>query len=141
MGGCSLFAHRHKSGPFTLRPHSARPGAARPTPGLRARALAFVTDGDSSTNAPDAISAVRRGCWYAEEPSLARAELAHRAPRSQWSWQGSPRAVSLDLRQMATRATRRYSARMLAWGRPRIRLFTIEGVVGSEAAGLEQGAG
>ena len=49
--------------------------------------------------------------------SISRATM----PATTWSWSGSPRAVSLGRRQMATRATRRYSVRRLIWGWPRYR--------------------
>src|SRR6266571_4793448 len=42
-------------------------------------------------------------------------------PATTWSWYGSPRAVSLGRRQIATRRTRRYKVRMLTCGQSRYR--------------------
>jgi len=42
-------------------------------------------------------------------------------PATTWSWSGSPRAVSLGRRQIATSRTRRYRVRMLICGWPRYR--------------------
>ena len=49
--------------------------------------------------------------------SISRATI----PATTWSWSGSPRAVSLGRRQIATSRTRRYSVRMLTCGQPRYR--------------------
>jgi hypothetical protein len=49
--------------------------------------------------------------------SMSRATI----PATTWSWSGSPRAVSLGRRQIATKRTRRYSVRMLTCGQPRYR--------------------
>jgi len=42
-------------------------------------------------------------------------------PATTWSWSGSPRAVSLGRRQIATSRTRRYKVRALTCGQPRYR--------------------